>query len=438
MSRSIIKRGSAGLVLAFIIIAFIIGMVNLFYMRFETGDILPAYSSLRSDPLGSKALFESLDKIEGLSVKRNHKSLNQIEASRGTTVLYLGANLSRFYFSLFGSMDPLDSLAVTGGRLVMAFAPVMDRPYENDDEIKDKKKAEKKKAKKDKDLPAEKEIEKKKKSPQDEKKAKKEVKKSESLPLHWGLSFGFERSFFKKNKSIAAVRKLKNSDLPQRIAWHSILYFKDLNKQWKTVYAVKGRPVVIERKFGQGTIVLASDSYYFSNEALKNDPRPRLLTWFIGPEYKKQPKILFEETHFGLGEQDNVAGLARKYRLHGLFAGLLVLAGLFIWRNSTSLVPPEDDDVETKTGVFSSQRDYTAGLVSLLRRNIPTDQVLSVCVKEWESTYANRLKDWGDAPQKIKDMVASGAAGKDPVRDYKTIHTILSEGKKSWKITRNS
>ena len=35
-------------------------LVNLFLLRFRAGDIYPPYSSLRSDPLGTKALVKAL------------------------------------------------------------------------------------------------------------------------------------------------------------------------------------------------------------------------------------------------------------------------------------------------------------------------------------------------------------------------------------------
>ena len=45
--------------------AFAFGIFRLFEFRFEAGDVYPPYSSLRSDPLGAMALYESLEKIPG-------------------------------------------------------------------------------------------------------------------------------------------------------------------------------------------------------------------------------------------------------------------------------------------------------------------------------------------------------------------------------------
>ena len=43
-----------------------LGLIRLFKLRFEAGDVYPAYSSLRSDPLGTMAFYESLGKVPGI------------------------------------------------------------------------------------------------------------------------------------------------------------------------------------------------------------------------------------------------------------------------------------------------------------------------------------------------------------------------------------
>src|SRR5207244_6099085 len=57
--------------------------------------------------------------------------------------------------------------------------------------------------------------------------------------------------------------------------------------------------------------------------------------------------------------------LFRSYRLHGFVASLIVLAGLFIWKNSLVFIPTfesREDDVIAGKEAF-------AGFVNLLRRN---------------------------------------------------------------------
>ena len=43
---------------------FVAGLIQLFLLRFKAGDVYPAYSSLRSDPLGTQVLFESLNLVQ--------------------------------------------------------------------------------------------------------------------------------------------------------------------------------------------------------------------------------------------------------------------------------------------------------------------------------------------------------------------------------------
>ena len=53
-----------GLVLA----VFVAGLILLFRLRLGQGDVFPAYSSLRADPLGTLALHDSLAQLPGARV----------------------------------------------------------------------------------------------------------------------------------------------------------------------------------------------------------------------------------------------------------------------------------------------------------------------------------------------------------------------------------
>lgn len=57
-------RKASWLLLA-IVLLFAFGLVQLFRWRFEAGDVYPPYSSLRTDPMGTQALFESFQAIPG-------------------------------------------------------------------------------------------------------------------------------------------------------------------------------------------------------------------------------------------------------------------------------------------------------------------------------------------------------------------------------------
>ena len=72
---------------------FVAGLIYLFLLRFETGDVYPPYSSLRSDPLGTMALCESLEKIPGVEVRRDLRDANVLPEERATTYLHLAAEV---------------------------------------------------------------------------------------------------------------------------------------------------------------------------------------------------------------------------------------------------------------------------------------------------------------------------------------------------------
>ncbi len=413
---------------------FVIGVINLFQLRFEAGDVYPAYSSLRSDPLGTRVLFESLDNLEKVSVMRNHRSLSGLISGRDTTVLYLGAHPGDMDFVHKDFLRGLDRFLLAGGRLVISFFPV-------------KQKALPKKRYRSKGAPPEEKT----RPEQDRKKSKGQKQKQSgsektgnkqngkeepdlpgkpenlvSLGKHWGVTFGYNPTYRNAKKPGKAIRSRKY-ELPVSISWHSTLYFHKLEKPWRVIYTHAGRPVIIKRSFGRGTLVLSSDSFLFSNEALLTDRHPELLSWFIGPN----SKILFDETHLGIQESPGMVGLARKYGLHWIFAVLVLLAGLFVWKNSSYFVPPRDESSPASGGDFVSERDYTEGLVNLLRRNISTNKILNICVKEWEKSRAFQKRERDDRLEKMRAVLKSEGSHRlrhgDPVRAYKTICGIVSE-----------
>jgi hypothetical protein len=144
---------------------------------------------------------------------------------------------------------------------------------------------------------------------------------------------------------------------------------------------VEERPVAIERSMGPGTIVLLTDSYLLSNEALHGPDRaPKFLSWLIG----SNRKVLFDESHLGLREEPEVSTLIRKYRLYGLMAALAAWAGLYLWQQGVRFVPrPEEVEAEEPP---VAGRGAQEGLQSLLRRSVPPAQLMETCLAEWRPT----------------------------------------------------
>ncbi len=180
--------------------------------------------------------------------------------------------------------------------------------------------------------------------------------------------------------------------------------------------------MLIERKIGRGTLVLASDCYFLSNEALLKDRHADLLAWLVGPA----TRVVFDEAHLGVVEMPGVASLMRKYHLEGVAIGLALVAGLFIWKNSASFLPLRAEDSASGT---VGGRDVSAGFVNLLRRNIAPRDVLRVCFQEWTKSlpqgggHSIAKVDQAQAIMEAENTRAQSE--RDPVGAYRRISEVL-------------
>jgi hypothetical protein len=194
----------------------------------------------------------------------------------------------------------------------------------------------------------------------------------------WGIRIFFEK---KVTGGAYLVKEFRDSGLPRNISAHTALYFQTIHPDWKTIYERVQHPVLIERKFGRGSIVLSAESYFLSNEAMATEPHPALLVWLVG----NKKSVIFDEYHHGIASDSGVMYLARKYDLEWFFAALILLALLFIWKSVAPLVSPEQDSAV----VPQSGKESMAGLTNLLRRNVPEQQLLSVSFSEWQKSAKN-------------------------------------------------
>ena len=210
--------------------------------------------------------------------------------------------------------------------------------------------------------------------------------------------------------------------LPSKLPVHTALYFDGLTNGGRTIYERDRLPVLVERRLGRGTVLLVADSYAFSNEALVKDRQPGLLAWMIGGGRD----IIFDEAHLGVVVEPGVAALLRKYHLQGLLASLLLLAGLFVWKNATSLAPPAEAGVESDPPVTG--REAMAGLVNLLRRGIPRAGILDRIYEEWRKTGHRsplNVKHRREIEALIAEENARPPNQRQPLAAYQAIATLL-------------
>ena len=397
-----------------VLTSFVAGLAQLFILRFEAGDIYPPYSSLRADPLGAKAFYESLANLKGIEVYRNYEQEDKIDNVHKSTLFYFGMESNHLHYLPENDVKMLESIAAGGGRIVLCFLPqsVIAPVHEEKEKDNDTKKDDKKEA--DKSIKPEKED---------------SMFKLVELTSRWQFDNGVQQSSPAINQ--AHPSPSYSSTLPQNISWHSLNYFTINGNEWISVYEVSGHPVIIERKFGRGSLVLATDSYFLSNEAMAKERHPELLAWICG----SNKRIVFDETHLGINENKGIVSLFRKYNLQDLFIAILVLGILFVWRNAFSLVPAKPDQENRKDDEMAEGRDYLSGFVGILRRNVSPVALLSICLEEWEKTIRHGRKRQEGKTEKIKSLIQEQQDHRPKeqkiIATYNAISKILAERKYS-------
>jgi len=112
---------------------------------------------------------------------------------------------------------------------------------------------------------------------------------------------------------------------------------------------------------------------------------------------------------------------------------LALLAGLFVWKNTASFVPPYDEDMVETLNDAVAGRDSAAGFVNLLRRSISSAEVLSVCFAEWKKARAHGRAELNARTERMAAIIAEEQAKsereRNPVESYRRITSILSERK---------
>jgi len=389
-------------VLVLLLGGFIVGVLVLFQLRFNAGDIYPPYSSLRADPLGTKALCESLQSVPGLTVRRFYQQSPKLGGGAQRALLIFGLDSEALTYVPQIDFDAMQAFMFSGGRIVISLLPRTatesgaggntNNPWHttNDEEV---------------------------------------VIKSISLFDKYGLRLKTDRGFAPQDDPSRA--QLTESvpgaaGPPDSISWHSAGYFADLDSHWRTIYQRRKYAEIIERPFGPGALVLSADSYFVSNEALRRERHTALLAWLLGGRLE----VLFDETHLGVEENPGVATLMRRYHLVPFLLGLLVVAGLFVWQNSVPLIPPLPDDPIQGGRALVQGKEATAGFASLLRRSIPPADILPVCFAEWKSACSREPR----AASRMHEIerIVNGekekpAGSRRPVDAWLSIRRILNE-----------
>jgi hypothetical protein len=97
---------------------FAAGLIWLFDLQFATGEAYPDYSTMRTDPLGARVLYDSLGASGEAEVSRNFHPLEHAGISDSTVVL-----LGVWPAFTADAAERLEELASKGNRVVVALRP---------------------------------------------------------------------------------------------------------------------------------------------------------------------------------------------------------------------------------------------------------------------------------------------------------------------------
>jgi hypothetical protein len=406
------KRTGLWLMVAMMTLGLGYGVAALYRLRIARGDVFPEYSSLRADPLGTRALFDAAGLLPERENMRWLRPLKRLQAGAGDVVFAAGVKRSRG-----GNIDDedwqaLDRAAVAGARVVVAWradtAQKGDATRAREARVDPWLMPEDKPEKEEKaDVDAEKYT--------DEDDKKTELLFAAEYERRWGFRM-LRRELVTRAEAADAVRAEQAPDeWPVTLArWKSDLFFLTKAEEgWRVLYRRGAEPVMIERQRGAGSVTLLADSFLLSNEAVQRERATPVLAALLGDARR----VVFVESHLGVEIESGVAVLARRYGLGGAALTALVLAGLWIWRRATPLAPiiPEDEEVRLTLAP-------TAGLEALLRRAVTPAKLFAACVEAWRPNAAA-----GD--QRRLETAPTPGAGTDPVTAYNTTTRALSHKK---------
>ncbi len=409
---------SRAIAIAGLIVAggFVTALYALLALQYRTGENLPEYSSLRKDPLGASAFYEALAGLPDFEAARNRLPLREWDARFKGTLILAGAWPAVPMNE--NAVARLEGFVAAGGRLVIAFrggsAFSDTAPEEPEDESATD------------DEPVE-------PGDQDEQRGDgiQELLSVVFLDDRWGFSYSYDDTGVTiggPEGYLVERSEYAPASLPDPLSWRGALSFEQWHESWAPVYVRgKDRAVVLERSWGRGAIVLASDSYLLSNEALRLERQTSYLSWLVGPHRY----VIFDESHLGLEPRVGVMTLARRYGLLPVLAVFGIVYVLFIWRNATSLTPrrgPTDAPGEQRV-----EKGASEALASLLPRATKPAHLLRTCVEIWAQTAQWQGRHAAAAQNEVAAALAEiereSGGRPDPVTGYQRICTVLEERK---------
>jgi len=378
--------------------AALLWMVNL---RLDRGEGFPPYSSSRADPLGTRVLYETLERLPGVPAARNYRSLDRFKAPEDSVLFVIHLD------NTFQTTRELHEIAGAGTHVIVALdgvgrwnpqqktAPEERSQERHDDEPPTEEAGDPSEP----DPAAEK--------PEPEVKSKLSGQTVPFQPLHPPL--------VPLHRILTPELCGDGPDGP--LPWYGNRAFEmsASPNHWEILHRIEGKPVAMTRECGRGRVTVFSDSYLFSNEAMSRHPAVPLLVKLIGG--RKQ--VVFDESVHGQVENPGVASLVHKHGFAGFFWMLLLVGLLAFWRHAG---PPE---TFLRTRIDEKPLDAPQStLHSLLLRHIPTGALVRTALELHRKDVERR----GSVETRRRAQAAVLDTSLDPVRSYNLLRNTLKHG----------
>lgn len=339
------------------------GVAGLMRVRIARGDVYPAWSSLRADPLGTRVLFESLSEALGCPVRRSFAPLADIDGADTCVHIAVGMFPLILSYAPADQADAIDSIVRAGGDLVIGLEPHVGlfsaaQVWAQDSTDEDSA-ADSTAGASDEDAP----------------------RRIVSLLERWGVepvvscvSVHADSQVYAQADSAFAE---EHQGLSHYMPWDGRLGLRLVDTAWHAAYRVESCCVVAWRAVGAGRIVLLADSYLLSNQALAFEREAGLLSWLVGSPCA----VVFHETHLGVAHRRGIAWLVGKHGLWGVVAGVALVFLLGVWRTAVPFAPSMHDEDEKRRSASST--DATGQLAQQFERLLARERVLRTCTEEW-------------------------------------------------------
>jgi hypothetical protein len=326
-------------ILIIIFLLFFAGTFFIFQSRLRKGEAFPDYSTLKADPLGTLALFESLQKTPDLTVTRNYSSTSIVNISN-STIFFIG--VQPYVFNMEGSLTShIDSLLKNGNRVIVSF---LDPPFYSLSNF-----------------------------PSDS------LNKSKLSFLH---SIKFKKSCSDTSNVRAADAFFKN------IKWPGGLNLQ-ADSTWETIVFRDSFMLLGEKKVHSGALVALHDGYNLSNQGLRDNLKTNgsnpLIPYLIG----NNTTIIFDESHHGFVKRNSISAILQKAGFTPVIVFLCMWFLLLIWyiQGITIRIQP--------AWISDNQSSETPDSLQLiLSSRISAKNILQICKDEWQKCFpAVRLSE---------------------------------------------